>query len=118
MSPRSHAWVVFLAFLVVAVGTAAPLATARADALDDAKRSGLVGETARGYLAPVKAPAAAEVIRLVNDINGRRRAKYDEIARSRGVSLEEVEQLVGSRLVARARAGEWVMDSNGAWHQK
>lgn len=92
-------------------------APAMADALDDALRNGSVGETARGYIAPVKGPTAA-VTQLVNSINARRRAKYNDIATKNGLSLQQVESVAGSRIIQRAPAGTYVQDAGGAWRKK
>ena len=37
-----------------------------ADALDDALKAGLVGETREGYIAPIQNPPAPEITALVN----------------------------------------------------
>ena len=103
------------AFVVVfAVTLAGP---ASADGLDDAKRSGLVGETPRGYIAPVKAPSA-DVTRLVNDINQRRRAAYEDIAKKNGIPIQQVEALTGKRIIERAPAGTYYQDGSGSWVRK
>ncbi len=105
----------FLALLIVLALTVA--APAMADALDDALRGGKVGETSRGYIAPVGAPSAG-LTRLVNDINARRRAKYQSIARKNGISLQKIEAVAGSRIIQRAPAGTYFMDSGGQWRRK
>ncbi|MEX2614662.1 MAG: YdbL family protein [Alphaproteobacteria bacterium] len=104
-----------LAFLaIVSVILTGPAA---ADSLDDAKRNGLVGETLRGYIAPVKAPSA-ETTRLVNDINQRRRAAYEDIAKKNGIPIQQVEVLTGQRIIERAPAGTFYQDSSGNWTRK
>ena len=104
-----------LAFLAVfAVILTGP---ASADALDDAKRNGLVGETTRGYIAPVASPTA-EVTRLVNDINQRRRAAYEDIAKKNGIPVQQVEALTGKRIIERAPAGTYYQDGGGTWKRK
>ncbi|NKB58564.1 MAG: DUF1318 domain-containing protein [Alphaproteobacteria bacterium] len=89
----------------------------QADALDDALQKGLVGETPRGYVAPVKSPSAA-VTKLVNDINARRRAAYQNIAKKNGLTLQKVEAVAGARVIQRAPAGTYYKNSSGAWQRK
>ncbi len=95
-------------------GFAAP---ATADALDDALRNRQVGETPRGYIAAVKSPSGATT-RLVNDINSRRRAQYSGIAKRNNLSLQQVESLVGSKIIQRAPAGTYYQDNRGSWRRK
>lgn len=104
-----------LAFL--AVFSILHTSPAQANQLDDAKRSGLVGETPRGYIAPVKAPSASTT-RLINDINSRRRAAYNNIAKKNGIPVQQVEALTGKRIIERSPAGIYFQDSGGNWKRK
>jgi uncharacterized protein YdbL (DUF1318 family) len=91
---------------------------ALADPLDDAKRAGWVGERPDGYLGlvdPGKAPK--ETSQLVAEINELRRNRYASIAAKEQTSLEVVAVLAGKKLVARAPAGHFVMDSAGRWQR-
>ena len=105
---------IFSIFALFAVLASVP---ASADALDNALRQGLVGETPRGYVAPVKSPTAA-INGLVNDINARRRAAYQGIARKNGLSLQNVESVAGARVIQRAPKGTYYKDSSGKWRRK
>ncbi len=107
-----------LRVLVVAVAMliAAPPG-AFADELDDAKAAGLVGETWRGYLAPVNAPTP-EVTALVERINAARRQRYEEIARDTGASREDVELLTAQRVIDQAASGTYILDQSNNWRQK
>lgn len=95
----------------------APAPPAQADALDNALRAGQVGETQRGYIAPVKRPSAA-ITRLVNSINSRRRAQYSAIAKRNNLSLKQVEALVGPKVIRRAPKGTYYQDAKGRWKRK
>lgn len=88
-----------------------------ADELDDAKAAGLVGETWRGYLAPVSAPTP-EITALVDRINAARRVRYQEIADEAGGSREDVELLTAQRVIDRAPAGTYILDQSNNWRQK
>jgi uncharacterized protein YdbL (DUF1318 family) len=91
---------------------------ANAGTLDDARSAGKIGEGVDGYVHLVEKTAPADVKALVKDVNDKRRAKYASIARERGVPVEDVAALAGAKLVKRAPAGEYVMDSNGRWRKK
>jgi uncharacterized protein len=103
--------------LVVAIAGAAYSGPARADALDAAVRSGKVGETTRGYIAPVSKSNAA-IRNLVNSINAKRRAKYQSLAKKHKMSLGQIEAVVGKRLIERAPKGAYVQNSSGRWVRK
>ena len=86
--------------------------------LDAAKRQGLVGERADGYVGSVAPNPAAEVRDLVADVNARRKAAYAEIAAKNGSPVEAVAAIAGQKLVARAAPGDWIDSGNGNWYQK
>lgn len=101
--------------LVVSLGVSA---AASGLTLERAKSQGLVGEKADGYVGIVVAQSTSLVQALVNGVNAKRRAAYEEIAKKNGTSVDAVAKLAGEKLVARASTGEWVTDANGVWHQK
>ena len=104
-----------LAGMLLALGLLAPPALALS--LEEARMGGLVGETARGYVAPVQAPTP-EVTALVNRINGRRRAEYDRIARSTGTPLEQIEQRAAQKIYEQLPSGTYVQAAGGRWTRK
>jgi len=106
----------FAIVLVVAIGVWSQ--AAMAGALDAAKAAGQVGERIDGYVGIVDANAPAEVKALVADINAKRRAKYEQIAADTGTTLTAVEVIVGQKLIARAKPGEFVTDQSGRWVRK
>ena len=85
------------------------------DGLAGAKASGLVGERADGLLGLVSAKAPANVRELVNQVNEERRKQYEQVARSTGRPLQEVQAVAGQRLVNATPSGQFVMDSGGRW---
>jgi hypothetical protein len=85
--------------------------------LDTAKADGLVGERADGYLGIVVASAPADVVALVDDVNGRRQAEYARIAKQNGIERSEVEALAGRKAIERTAPGGWIF-TNGGWRQK
>ncbi len=92
--------------------------TANAATLGGAKSAGQIGESVDGYVHLVDKDAPADVKALVKDVNDKRRAKYASIAKKRGAPVEDVAALAGAKLVERAPAGQYVMDSNAKWRKK
>ncbi|GAK26952.1 MULTISPECIES: YdbL family protein [Serratia] len=84
--------------------------------LDEAKQQGRVGETLNGYIAPVKQDA--ETLSLVRNINAGRTEKYQQVADSNHIAIDDVARMAGQKLVARAPAGEYVRGINGQWLKK
>ncbi|MCB0338840.1 MAG: YdbL family protein [Bdellovibrionales bacterium] len=82
--------------------------------LDQAKAKGLVGETPTGYLAPVN-KASADVKALVDDINRKRRAEYERIAKKNGTPLKTVEVLAGKKAIEKTPGGQYVLLPSGEW---
>jgi hypothetical protein len=105
--------------LVLALAAAIALpAHASGVKLVRAKGQGLIGERADGYVGIVVTQADAPVQALVNGVNARRRAAYEEIAKKHGTSVDAVANLAGELLIARASSGDWVTDADGVWHKK
>ena len=92
-------------------------ATALGADLAQAKRDGLIGERADGFLGMVQANVPADVAALVANVNDRRRAEYRRIATENGVSVEDVQARAGQKAIERTGRGGWVLD-NGGWRQK
>lgn len=85
--------------------------------LQQAKREGLVGERADGYLGLVRESAPKDVVDLVKEVNGKRRAEYERIAEANGLTVEQVQALAGRKAIDRTEAGGWILQ-NGGWQQK
>ena len=100
--------------LVLAAAAAAP---AVAIGLNAARAKGLVGETQSGYIAAVKSPSA-EVQKLVNSVNAKRRKHYQSIASRNGVSVDEVGRLTAQKLINSLPGGVYYQASGGGWRRK
>lgn len=100
-----------------ALTLSAPAAAANPE-LEAAKDQGIVGERIDGYLGIVDGSADASVVRLVQDINNRRRAAYGETAERTGAAPQQVARVTGEALIAKAESGEYIMDDSGTWSQK
>ncbi len=83
--------------------------------LKEAKGKGLVGETITGYLAPVK--KTPEVEKLVAEINAKRKAMYEKIARKNKTSLAAVEKLAGKKAIEKTPPGQFINLGKG-WIKK
>lgn len=94
-------WAALAALVLVA-----PAAAQQRDpAYAAARASGAVGEKVDGYLGfPV--PPTAEVRRLVDDINIKRRELYAQRAKANGVTIEEYAFTAGCQAIARTAPGE------------
>jgi uncharacterized protein YdbL (DUF1318 family) len=85
--------------------------------LDGAKAQGLIGEMTTGYVGAVSPSAPPEVKQLVDQVNAKRRASYEDIARKNGTAVEAVAALAGTKLIERAPPGGWIGEG-GHWYQK
>ena len=100
-----------LGFLMLAA------AAAFAADLDQAKREGLVGERADGYLGLVVESAPADVRALVAEVNAKRTAEYQRIASGNNLEVAQVQALAGKKAIEKTRPGEWIL-LNGGWRKK
>ena len=86
--------------------------------LNEAKAQGLVGETTTGYLASVHTTPSKNTLRLIHDINAKRKAAYIKGASKAGVTLNVMEMRIGQRLYDRASPGSYLQKPNGQWLKK
>ena len=93
-------------------------APAMADALDDARAAGLVGERPDGLVAPTTPNAPANVMSLVQEINAKRMEKYQQIANEKGVPVEQVGAISGEKIISKLKPGLYYMNASGQWVQK
>lgn len=85
--------------------------------VDEAQSHGLLGENASGYLE-MTPRGNADAEKLMNDINAKRKAKYQSIATKQGTELKNIEQLAGEAIVKKLSAGEFYKDASGKWNKK
>lgn len=102
---------------VAALGTALPGA-AIALTLDEAKARGLIGETPAGYVGAVSPSPSPEVVAVVQDVNGRRRAEFQRLAAQHGTSVEQIGAVFGTKAYERTPSGQYLMDGSGNWYRK
>jgi uncharacterized protein YdbL (DUF1318 family) len=85
--------------------------------LHKARAMGTIGERADGYVAVVSAHPSSDVKALVDEVNAKRRAHYEEVAKRNGAPVEAVAAIAGQKLIASAASGEFVDDGTG-WKKK
>ena len=98
-----------LAFSLISAG-------AQAITLSEARTEGRIGETLNGYIAPRSQDK--ETLALVERINKARRESYQQLAERNDTAVDDVARRAGQKLVARARAGEYVQEAQGNWLKK
>lgn len=108
-------WLLLIPLLVPLVWAARP---ALALTLDEAKAQGLVGERPDGFVGIVVTNPPPELRALVGEVNDKRRAAYEEIARKNGVPVDAVAALAGRKLIEKTPPGQWIMDAQGNWMRK
>ena len=108
----------FAVLCIAAALLALTAPTAFAANLSTAKSSGWVGERSDGTLGLVKSGAPGDVKALVDEVNRKRRASYESIAKQNGTSVDAVASRAGAKLIERTPPGQYVMLPNGKWVQK
>lgn len=104
--------------LALAVSITAPTASAADPAIEAAISQGVVGERVDGFLGLVNGSADANIKRKVNEINAKRRAVYERLARETGTTVKEVGIVTGEKQIARTPAGSYYMNDGGQWVKK
>lgn len=102
--------------LVLALALSVPATASAQDALAAAKSAGQIGEQPDGMVGVVPgAPASAA--QLAAQVNAQRLARYRDIAKGNGASVDQVQALAGQQLIERTPAGQYVL-SGGKWVRK
>lgn len=95
-------------------GLAAPAFAQRDPAYEAARASGQVGEKMDGYLGIV-GTGNADLRKLVDDINIKRRAVYADKAKAANATLEQYAFTAGCLAIARTTPGEKYQAPDGSW---
>ncbi|MFG7353421.1 YdbL family protein [Shewanella oncorhynchi] len=90
--------------------------SAFAMSLQEAKSQGYLGEQANGYLGLVQANPEAKAV--MDDVNNKRRAHYETIAKKNKLSPGDVAKLAGEKAIAATDKGNYVQDAKGKWIKK
>jgi uncharacterized protein YdbL (DUF1318 family) len=105
------------AWTVAIVLLAGTITSAWADALDDAKAAGLIGERPDGYVAAVEPNPSPDIVALIKKINAKRRSAYETIAQQENVAVEQVGALTAEKIKRQAPPGHYFMAADGRWEQ-
>ncbi len=89
-------------------------APAAAEDYATAKSAGLIGERVDGYVAVVGG-GSAELRRVADDTNIKRKAVYSEKAQAQHVTIEEYAFATGCTLIAKTAPGEKYQAPDGSW---
>ena len=109
---------ILVALALTGLSAVSGKANAQGTEIEAAKAEGVVGEQIDGYLG-IRGAVDASVRRLVNEINVKRRAAYEELAASTpGITVEQVARVTGEKQIERADVGEYYADEAGQWVQK
>ena len=113
---KQDKWIknVFLALLISLMTVSVALASA----LSKPKADGLIGEQANGYIGLVRNDVPADIRKLVDETNAKRKAGYKKIAKKQGTTLAEVEKVGGNTAYQKTLKGNYYQDANGAWRKK
>ena len=98
-------------------GIAAPAYAQRDPAYAAARAAGEVGEKMDGYLGIV-GTETADLRRLVNDINIKRRAVYSQKAQASNATLEEYALAAGCQAILATTPGEKYQAPDGSWQTR
>lgn len=105
--------------LAMLIGMLAVATTVASESpLTQPKADGLIGEQADGYIGLVTNDVPADIRRLVNSVNAKRKAGYEQIAAKQGVPLSEVEKVGAKTAFEKTVRGNYVRDTNGTWRKK
>lgn len=113
---KRNNWVtnVFLALLISMMA----VSVAVASALTKPKADGLIGEQANGYIGLVRQDVPADIRKLVDDVNAKRKAGYQKISAKQGTSLSDVEKIGGNTAIEKTLKGNYIRDASGNWRKK
>ena len=100
-----------IVLLTISVAVAASLLT-------QPKADGLIGEQSNGYLGLVVQNVPADIRKLVDETNSKRKAGYQKIAAKQGASLSDVEKVGGNTAIEKTLRGNYIRDANGTWRKK
>jgi uncharacterized protein YdbL (DUF1318 family) len=113
----TRATLALAAAALVLTGIAAPAFAQRDPAYEAARAAGQVGEKMDGYLGIVGG-ADANLRRLVDDLNIKRRAVYADKAKAANATLEEYAFTAGCVAIARTSPGEKYQAPDGSWQTR
>ncbi len=85
-----------------------------ADALNDMRASGALGEAFDGFARARKKSAKD----FVAEVNAKRRKIYVKRAKAQGVSVDQVGRVYAGQIAKKAPVGTWFLSEDGDWTRK
>lgn len=104
------------ALLAVVVLVLAALPAA-ASSLDDYRAQGVIAERFDG-LVEVRGSAPPEAVRLVDEVNAKRKAIYQQRAESQNVPVVEVGKIYALEIAGKAPTGTYFRQPDGSFVRK
>ncbi|MCL2473540.1 MAG: YdbL family protein [Alphaproteobacteria bacterium] len=89
---------------------------AQAMDLQQARKSGLVGENLNGFVTAISKDA--EVASFVAGVNAQRQAAYAKISKENGQPVDIVAKLAAEEIIAKLPAGSKYQNAKGEWVTK
>jgi uncharacterized protein YdbL (DUF1318 family) len=114
---HKHHLVLCLSTALLLASTMPAAAQSRDPAYAEARAQGQVGEQVNGYLGFVT-PPTAELRKVVEDINIKRRAVYADKAKTTHATIEEYALTTGCMLITHTVPGEKYQAPSGAWETR
>jgi uncharacterized protein YdbL (DUF1318 family) len=105
-----------LGLAAIALISGAATAQGRDPAYAAARAAGQVGEMPSGYLGVVG--GGADIKRIADDVNIKRKAVYAERAQAQHATLEEYAFTMGCKLITQTLAGEKYQTPDGSWQTR
>lgn len=87
----------------------------RLPSIQSLKKSGLVGEDNKGYLAVVSGTLKPDDKAIVDAENADRKAVYSAIAKKQSTSVDFVGARRAKQIAASASVGDYIMSADGKW---
>jgi len=84
--------------------------------LQQARGSGLVGERLDGYIAAVN--PSPEVMRLVEEVNAKRKQEYARISKEKGQPVDVVAKLAAEQIISGLAPGSLYQSPDGGWKKR
>ena len=103
--------------LAVAGGAWSSSVGAQSPLVDQALTQGIAGERYDGYIGVVGAGSPA-LRSAIGAINIQRRSLYSRLGADKGATPQEVGLTAGCQLLARVRAGQAYLLSDGTWRRR
>jgi len=114
---NSNKWIRQI-FITLFIGLLTVSVAASESPLTQPKAEGLIGEQADGYVGLVTQNVPANIRKLVDEVNAKRRAGYEQIAAKQGTPVSEVEKVGGKTAIEKTLPGNYIRDLNGNWRKK